>query len=481
MRLLSPSVRELRLSTPGQRVLFLVAAGIIAMLPAFEAARIATAVTLSGSADPATLQRALAIDPGNDEIEHRLGMALFYSDGSADRVSGLDHLRRATELNPREALYWSDLAAACEASRHESCASAAVARALAASPKTPRLYWSAANYDLRAGRESDALANFRHLLELDPAYAASVFQTCLRVFGTPSSGVKQGILATNRNPHVSMAFINLASGVGDAADAYAEWRRLSADYAGDADGHEKDAAEGNEAQSERSAPLTVAEVEPYLDRLISSGREHDAISVWTGLQRLSMISSSELRLRSEAESSAPSGSAAASRFRNELVFNGGFERVPLNAGFDWRLNPEPFVSIALSKESHAGSYAVRIELSGDRNQEYEPMFEIVPVRPGRSYVLSAFVRSQAITSDTGPRLRVRDLTCSSSPCLDVSTPDIESTTPWHAIRAAFTASPETRFVRLAIWRPKSRGYPSEISGVLWVDDVSIVEQPLSCQ
>lgn len=471
MRLLSSSVRELPLSTPGQRVVFLVAAGIIAMLPAFEAARIATAVTLSGSADPATLQRALAIDPGNDEIEHRLGMALFYSDGSADRRSGLDHLRRATELNPREALYWSDLAAACEASRDASCASDAVARALAASPMTPRLYWSAANYDLRAGRESDALANFRHLLELDPAYAASVFQTCLRVFGTPTD-IEQGILATNRNPHVSMAFINLVSGVGDAADAYAEWRRLSADYADDAGDNKKNAAEGDKTDGEGSAPLNLAEVEPYLDRLISSGREHEAISVWTGLQRLSVIRGSGPRLRSEAQSSAPSGLV------NELVFNGGFERVPLNAGFDWRLNPEPFVSIALSKESHAGSHAVRIELSGDRNQEYEPLFEIVPVRPGRSYVLSAFVRSQAITSDTGPQLRVRDLACSSTPCLDVSTPDVISTTPWHAIRATFTASPETRYVRLSIWRPKSRGYPSEIGGVLWVDDVSIVEQPL---
>ena len=457
----TPSVVEWPLSTPRRRVSFLAAASIVALLPAFEAARIATAITLSASANPSILQRALAIDRDNAEIEHRLGMVLFYSDAAADRTSGLDHLRRATRLDPPEALYWSDLAAACEASRDASCASDAVARALASSPMTPRLYWSAANYDLRAGRESDAFANFRRLLDLDPAYAGAVFQTCLRAFGT-SAGVQEGILATNRNPHVSIAFINVASSLGDEDAAYSEWRRVeSKDYA--------DYAEPGDAAAHSAAPLSLVEVEPYLDHLIGSGREHDAVSVWTDLQRFRVIPGAGSGVRGEAGSPAPS---------DELVFNGGFERSPLNAGFDWRLNVQPFVSTALSEASHSGSHAVRVEFTGDRNQEYEPLFEIVPVGSGHSYVLSAFARSQAITSDTGPRLRVRDLACSSTPCLDVSTAGVTSTTPWHAVTLNFTVGAETRFVRLSIWRPKSRGYPSEMSGVLWVDDVSIVQQSL---
>ena len=438
---------------------------MIAMLPALEAARLATAITLSASADPSTLHRALAIDPQNAEIEHRLGMVLFYSDAAGNRMSGLDHLRRATRLDSSEALYWTDLAAACEASRDASCASDAVARALAASPMTPRLYWSAANYDLRAGRESDAFANFRRLLDLDPVYAGAVFQTCLRLFGT-STGIEQEILAANKNPHVMMAFINLASSLGDEDAAYAEWMRLkSADYTDYAERGE--AKPGDEAAEGRPAALSLPEVAPYLDRLIGSGREHDAVSVWTDLQRLGVVSDSSVR--GEAGLSAPS---------DELVFNGGFERNPLNSGFDWRSNPQPFVSIALSNAAHSGSHSVRLEFTGDRNQEYEPMFEVVPVRPGHSYTLSAFVRGQAITSDTGPQLRVRDLACSSTPCLDVSTPGVTSTTPWHAVTLSFNAGADTRFVRVSIWRPRSRGYPSEISGVLWVDDVSIVEQPL---
>lgn len=450
------------MSTRGGRVLFVVVVGLLAILPAFEATRLAIALTLGTSTDPATLQHALVLDPANAEIEHRLGMVLFYSDSSPDRAAALVHLRRATELSSHEALYWADLASACETLHDAHCADDAVVRALQASPMTPRLYWSAANYDLRAGRQDDAFGNFRHLLELDPAYADATFRICLHMLGTPGL-IEQGILTTNRNPHVSMAFVNLVSSLGDDDSAYAEWRRLaSADYT--------DHAEGTGSPAD-CASLSLAEVGPYLDHLIDSGREPEAVAVWSDLERLEVVAAPDNVSR---DNDRPSTYAAR---ESQIVFNGGFESKPLNTGLDWRYNPEPFVSVLLSNVAHSGSHALRIEFTGDRNQEYEPIFEIVPVEPGGSYALSAFVRSQSITSDTGPRLRVRDFDCGSATCLDTSSADATSTTPWHATSLDFTAGPQTHFVRLSIWRPRSRGYPSEISGVFWVDDVSIVARP----
>lgn len=463
MHVFGLAVSEWPLTTRWRRLLLLAAVGAATILPTLEAARLAIALTLGASTDPTTLQHALELDPASAEIHHRLGMVLFYSDALAGRGAALDHLRRATELSPHEALYWSDLASACEASHVVPCVDGAVERALGASPMTPRLYWSAANYDLRAARQDEALGNFRRLLELDPTYAQAVFRVCLRMLGTPEI-VERGILATNRNPHVSVAFVNLVSSLGEDDSAYAEWRHLeSADYA--------DRAEEAGALAD-SVPLSLAEVEPYLDRLIDAGRETEAVAVWSDLERLGVVRAPE------PASSEDTASPAVAAREPQLVFNAGFESNPLNMGFDWRFNPEPFVSVALSNEAHSGAHSLRIEFTGDRNQEYEPIFEIVPVEPGRSYALSVFVRSQSITSDTGPRLRVRDLQCASAPCLDTSSADVASTTPWHATSLDFTAGPQTRFVRLSIWRPRSRGYPAEISGVLWVDDVSIVERPL---
>jgi hypothetical protein len=81
------------------------------------------------------------------------------------------------------------------------------------------------------------------------------------------------------------------------------------------------------------------------------------------------------------------------------------------------------------------------------------------------------VRSEEITSDSGPRLRIVDPACSE--CLDVSTEATLGTTGWHQVRLSFTPGAQTEFVRLSVWRPRSRSFPAEISGQWWVDAVSL--------
>lgn len=447
MRILQSTVTELRLQFRRPRLLFLVSTGLFALLVATEAVRLGLALTLGESAEPATLRRALALDPHNPELHNRLGLVLVDSAAASNAADGLSHLRRATELNPDEALYWSDLASACEAARDLACADRAFARALERSPMTPHLYWSAANYDLRMGRQDEALELFRRLLDLDLEYAQPVFRACLEMLGTPSN-VERGLLEEKGNPDARLAFIDFLSSRGDDDSAYAEWRHLAV-TARNADGLDH---------------ITLAEVEPYLNHLIDAGRQDEAVAVWTDLQRLGAIAG-------PGDAAAKAGAAA---HNNTLVFNGGFEGDPLNAAFDWRYRRLPFASVAFSRAApHSGIRSLRVEFTGDRNEEYEPIFEVVPVEAARSYSLSAFVRSEAITSDSGPRLRVEDPSC--AVCLDAATGGAVATEGWHQVGLTFSTGPTTRFVRLSVWRPRSRGYPSGINGVFWLDDLSMTE------
>src|SRR5258707_1369152 len=64
-----------------------------------------------------------------------------------------------------------------------------------------------------------------------------------------------------------------------------------------------------------------------------------------------------------------------------------------------------------------------------QNLEYEPVYEIIPVKPHQLYSLSAYVRSQDITSDSGPRLRVIDPQCAT--CITAMTPSVIETRAWH--------------------------------------------------
>ena len=81
------------------------------------------------------------------------------------------------------------------------------------------------------------------------------------------------------------------------------------------------------------------------------------------------------------------------------------------------------------------------------------------------------MRSQEITSDSGPRLRVIDLECLT--CLDAATTAAIGTTAWHKEELTFLTGPATHLIRLSIWRPRSRVFPMEISGDFWLRAVTM--------
>jgi tetratricopeptide (TPR) repeat protein len=429
------------LASRGRRGLTLAAVGLASTLLALEALRIASAATLAESDQPEALQAALTLDPSNAGVHHRLGLLRFYASAPGGPARGRQDLQRATELNPDEALFWLDLASACESSGDTACADHAVERALALSPMTPRISWAAANYYLRSNRQQKALPMFRRLLSLDASYAGPALQVCVRTLGDPSS-VAEEVAEWNRNPNLEIAFVSFMTSQGDNDDAFAAWRHFASD-------------------SSAGASLPTPPVASYLNHLIDADRESEALAVWADLKRLGMVAAP----RDEASEADPNAA--------NLIFNGGFEESPLNWGFDWRQEPMPGTALSFpAAQAHTGLRCLQLEFTMPLNQEYEPAYQVVAVVPNQSYVLSAFVRSEDIGSDSGPRLRVVDPFCSS--CTDLATDSAVTTTPWHPVQLSFSTSPQTHFVRISLWRPRSRSFPSEITGKFWLDDVSLV-------
>ena len=429
------------------RFVLLFVPAVVAFVTGLQAARVAAIVTLGESARPSSLEKAVSLDPANPELRHRLGLVLFYSSSPFDAAKGLWDLRRATKLNPNEALYWLDLGSACEANQDAACANGSFDRAVGLAPQTPHVHWAAANYALRAGQPDKAVALFRRLLQLDSTYADAVFKVCSRVL---DSGKWTQASALNLDPQLRVALVGFLEGDGQPELADAVWRELAT---------ERPAP----AVSSR-APFAFSAVEPYLDHLIDVGKQREAVSVWNDLLTLGVITpGSQRRLAEDRTTDAA---------YRQYVFNGGFEQTPLNAGFDWRYPSLPFVSVAFSNfAAHGGSRSARIEFTGERNDESQPVFQLVSVQPGRSYLLTAFVRSEGITSDMGPRLRVLDPRCAA--CLDISTEPTIRTTQWHQVQVSFTTGLQTHLVVISVWRPRSRTFPFNINGTFWLDDVSL--------
>jgi hypothetical protein len=367
----------------------------------------------------------LRLAPDDPGLEHKLGEAYI----ETNAAEGLKHLRRAAELAPASRLYWEDLASACDEGNDRACADRARQRLLELCPMVPVYHWYAGQRALGSQRQDEAAAQFRRLLELDPSYAKDSWNS-LRAIQDPDLIFRE-ILADSGNSELRLGFVDFLSSRGEDEAAYKIWQRVATN----------------------SGVFPFSSVQAYLDRLINHGRIREAAEVWHDLQGLGIV-------KKETNE------------QDSLIFNGGFEEPPLNAGLDWRQS-EQLAYLALdvaASGAYQGAHCLRLDFTVSRNLEYEPVYQMVPVLANHNYRLEAYVRSERLTSDTGPSLRVRDMQSPSFP--EATTETTIGTTPWHLIHVIFATGPTTQAVSISVWRRRSRVFPTEITGTFWLDAVS---------
>ncbi len=417
-------VIQISLRKRSRSLLFLFAIGCVSGFLAAETSLVGTALSFNR---PSVGRRVLAVDPDDAQLQYRLSQAYQ----GIDPAESLRRLRRAAELSPYSRFYWSTLASVCESRGDFECADRATERMLKLCPMVPYYHWQAVKSDLRAHRLDDSLAEVRRLVELDPTYADQAWPPLRTAFGPDV--IFQKVLAGNTDSPTQVGYADFLSQRGDNDAAYRIWRLVAANA--------------------RAFPFASAQ--PYLERLIGLGRIDEAARVWQDLERLGIVKTS------------------GANEKDNVVFNGDFEQLPLNAGFDWRWSGQ-FNYLALdfaASGAYHGGHCLEIDFTASHNEEYEPVYQVVLVLPNHTYRLNAYVRSEAITSDTGPSLRVRDTQQSGFP--DAVSETMVGTTPWHEVSLYFSTAPQTRSVRLSVWRARGRVFPTEITGSFWLDAVSL--------
>ncbi|MGH9435548.1 MAG: hypothetical protein ACRD06_06080, partial [Terriglobia bacterium] len=159
-----------------------------------------------------------------------------------------------------------------------------------------------------------------------------------------------------------------------------------------------------------------------------------------------------------------------------LVENGDFEDHLLGMGFDWRVAAVPGVYAGLDDSTfHSPSKSLLIQFPGNQNLDYHNVYQFVPVLPNHRYHLLGYMKAQGITTDSGPRLEVRD--AYNPALLDKYTDQITGTTPsWVALTLDFETGPKTRLLSVAIARQASQEFINQIAGKFWVDDVTLTSE-----
>ena len=401
---------------------FLMGVGAVSLILAAEMSLVGIA---SSFESPSTGRLILLLDANDPQLQHRLGQV--YKE--IDPAESVRCLRRATELSRYSRLYWSDLASACQSIGDTQCADRAMEHLLKLCPMVPYYHQLAAESYLGKNLLDESLAQFRRLLELDSIYATDTWAALLTVFEPDVIFQKVAIRMDSMG---QVGYVDFLSAQGDNDAAYRIWSFVAANH----------------------GPFPLSSVQPYLERLISLGRIEEAAHVWQDLERRGIVK------RSDVEE------------KDNLVFNGGFERLPLNAGFDWRTGSTNYLALDFAAPgAYHGAHSLRVDFTVGSNNEYELVHQIVPVHSSRTYSLKAYVRSQDITSTSGPCLRVSD--AQQRGFEDAISETTVGTTEWHPVSLSFSTGPETQSVQLSLWRPRGRIFPMEITGSFWLDAVTL--------
>ena len=186
--------------------------------------------------------------------------------------------------------------------------------------------------------------------------------------------------------------------------------------------------------------------------LLETGHAEDAHSVWQ-------------------QSLTAAGVSANSPANGSLVWNGGFEQELLNGGLGWRFRAVPGVDLSFDpRVVHSQGRSLRVVFDGSGNVDFQQPWQYVVVQPGTRYRLSAYFRTENLTSSSGVRLELDETHFGGAVA---ATADLPATQTWFPSETEFTTGPDTRLFRLVLRRRPSPKLDNKISGTIWMDDVSL--------
>lgn len=421
----------LRLPNVPARLAAVCVAFALALTLAYLSIRNARAVHYSGLGTRYGFETAARLEPQNADNWYLLGRYWQYTLEDANASRAIQNYRHALSLNPASADIWLDLATAYETEGDLPNARAAFLQAKRAYPLSAAVSWRYGNFLLRQDEVPQAFAEIRRAAFADPKRSAEAFSRCWRV-DPHIDAILDTVLPPDRDGYLDV--IRELGAQSQFAAALTVWQRLVSIH----------------------PALKLSDAIPLSDLLIQNQQVADARRVWNDAVRLSNM---------PQNIDAP-GSA---------LWDGGFETGVRGGAFAWAFGtPSGGVQVSVdSRQKHSGKYSLRLTFDGRHNVNFASVCNNAEVRPETKYRLSAWVRTEALTTDQGVRLLLNSY-FDSRPAGSAVTPDMQGTHPWTLIESPWTSGKDVRYARVCVVRYTSAKFDSQIHGSAWVDDVALI-------
>jgi len=399
---------------------------------AYQATRQGLAAAYFRHPTPEHIEQAIRFDAGRPQYHAALARVRQHApDANLEQV--IRHYEAAVARSPRQADYWADLADAYELAGRLADAERAYERAREAAPNWPTVNWQRGNFLLRRGQVAAALEAFRPVLIARPELRRQAFDLAWRA-------TDDGALILERmippRAEIALEYLNYLVAQQRLEAAGELWSQLLA----------------------WNQPFDPRAAFPFLDALRDHGQPERLEAAWAELGARHPLAF--------PRRAAP----------DELITNGGFESDLWNGGLDWRVQPVEGAVVSVDNLTFFdGARALRLEFDGRHNLHYQHVFQFVPVRPAAAYRFSFFLRTQGLTSDSGPRFEITD--AYEPGRLALTTRNVLGSARWSLEQLEFSTGPETRLLLVRLIRPPSQKLDNRLAGTVWLDQVRLTALP----
>jgi tetratricopeptide (TPR) repeat protein len=424
---------EIALGDAGKRGLLLCLAIVIFCTIAYQATMLWLAWDWGRSSQLNQQVRGARLEPGNAEAWDRIGEALAANFDNADSTQSVSFFERAVQVDAHSASDWMDLAQAYEINGELSQASHAYEQAQNDYPISADVLWKYGNFLLREGQTSQGLQEVHRALLTDPKLIPLAISR-IWTFDPDVNVILHNVLPDKQEARFD-ALDFLAAKHEDAA-SLETWKQITA--------------------VAKTKPIDIRDAFPFLNELTSTDQAAKAERIWH-------------------EALAASGRPDTEPADGSLIWNGGFEEPIVNGGLGWRFDQVPGAYISTdSNIQHSGEKSLRVDFTGGVNLDFHHVHQITPVEPSTHYIFQCFMRTDSISTESGMRFEVVDLNDNE---VSLMTPDLTGTNPWTPLRIDVTTGRDTHFLDIRLRRLPSRLFDNKLSGTVWVDDVSLRQQP----
>ena len=397
---------ELLLHSMGRKLLAVIAAVAATAGLSLPLWRYFQVERLEAEGSPASLERAIQLQPEKAALYNRLGHLLLFS-GADDNGRAVATLEKATALNPHAGAYWVELSTARELQGDLTGAENAMERARGVEPNTPSIVWQEMNLALRQAQTERTLRLARELLAEAPEYTGRVL-TLLAEIAAPPVLVRDILPATLSSLTDGIEIFSRQNQM-EAAEPL--WTRLLA----------------------LNEPPSAYYVRKLLDAVLDAGNVPLARRIWSDSIRRGWIA----------------GDAAA---LHEPLYNGDFHYPLLNFGFDWRVIQHPEASVWIEASGpEPGQQSLCVEFAEGARAGFAHVTHAVPVEPDTFYSLHGFLRTNRLSSRGGAYLQAVEI--QPRPGQTAKTVPVIGTGGWQEVSLRLETGRETRLVQLALVRP----------------------------